>query len=110
VAGAVGHEGLEVAVGVDAAGAQRRVLAPPARSLLEGVADRVDDLEVGALAAAAEVVLLAGPPALERRQHPAAVVLDVEPVAHVAAVAVDRQRRPSRAFRIISGISFSGNW
>ena len=32
------------------------------------------------------------------------------PLADIAAVAIDRQGTPSRPLRIISGISFSGNW
>ena len=41
---------------------------------------------------AADVVGLAGPPTLQDRGQRAGVVLDVQPVAHVGAVAIDRQR------------------
>ena len=38
------------------------------------------------------------------------MVLDPEPVANLAAVAVDRQLLPASALVVISGISFSGYW
>jgi hypothetical protein len=38
------------------------------------------------------------------------MVLYVEPVAHVEAVAIDRQRLAGQRLVIISGMSFSGNW
>ena len=44
------------------------------------------------LAVAADVVGLAGAPRVEHARDRRAVVLDVQPVAHVLAVAVDRQR------------------
>ena len=50
------------------------------------------DVEVLPLGAAADVVHLAGAPALEDAPDRRAVVADVQPVAHVAAVAVHRQR------------------
>src|SRR4051812_12111222 len=54
--------------------------------------DALDDVDVLVLARAADVVDLAGAAALERRVDRAREVLDVEPVADLAAVAVDRQR------------------
>src|SRR6202521_2521115 len=52
----------------------------------------LDDLDVAALAGGAEVVDLPRLALLERGEEPAAVVLDVDPVADVEAVAVDRKR------------------
>ena len=49
-------------------------------------------LEVLVLVAAADVVDLAGPALAQDELDPGAVVLDVEPVPHLAAVAVQRQR------------------
>ena len=53
--------------------------------------DPAHDLDVLALVRAADVVGLARPAALEDGVDAAAEVLDVEPVAHLAAVAVDGQ-------------------
>ena len=53
--------------------------------------DPAHDLDVLALVRAADVVGLARPAALEDGMDAAAEVLDVEPVAHLAAVAVDGQ-------------------
>ena len=38
------------------------------------------------------------------------MVIDVQPIADVGAIAIDRQGLPCRQFKIIKGISFSGNW
>src|SRR5262249_42878006 len=71
---------------------------PPARSLWRGrhlveqVAERVDDVQVGPLAPAADVVRLPRLPAQEHRAERLAVIAHVEPVAHVEAVAVDGER------------------
>src|SRR5690606_1761292 len=62
--------------------------------LVEDPADRADDLEVRLLVPPADVVRLAGLPRLEHAHERAAVVLDVEPVAHLLAIAVHRQRLP----------------
>ena len=67
------------------------------------------DLDVRQRPVAADVVDLAVAALLQHRQNAAAVVFDVQPVAHLHAVAVDRQRSSS-ALAIISGINFSGNW
>ena len=52
----------------------------------------LDHLDVLALVGAADVVGLAGPALHQHRVDAAAEVLDVEPVADLLAVAVDRQR------------------
>ena len=52
----------------------------------------LDDIEVLALVAAADVVGLAGLALAQDELDPGAVVLDEEPVAHLLAVAVDGQR------------------
>ena len=86
VARAIGHERLQSGM--------RRILRP---QLVERVADPIDDLEVGALVAAADIVLSAGDAVRQHEQQTGAVILDVQPVADVAAVAVDRQRPCRRA-------------
>ena len=54
--------------------------------------DALDDLDVLALVGAADVVGLARPPLLQHQGDGAGEVLHVQPVAHLAAVAVDGQR------------------
>ena len=71
---------------------------------------RRDDLDVLALLAAADVVGLARRALAQHELDPGAVILDVEPVADLAAVAVDRQRLALERVRDNSGISFSGYW
>ena len=83
VAGPVGHERL-----------QRAAAGADGRQFVEDVADQIDDLQVRTLVAAADVVLLTKPAGFERQQDTRAVIFDVHPVAHVAAVAVDRERTP----------------
>src|SRR5271169_2290078 len=61
---------------------------------LECRAERVDDLEVRPLVAAPDVVFASGRALLEDEEDALAVVFDVEPVAHVAAVAVNREGLP----------------
>src|SRR5580765_7796974 len=80
VAGAVGDELDQV--GVAAA-------FPRARAVERG-AERAHHIEVAALALAADVVGLADAPLLEHQADRLAMVVDVEPVAAVFAVAVDR--------------------
>ena len=53
--------------------------------------DGLDDVDVGALIVAADVVDLADASLLQDEVDGAAVILDVEPVADVLAIAVDRQ-------------------
>src|SRR5438132_730134 len=54
--------------------------------------DELDHLDVLVLVAAADVVGLAGLPLAQHELDPGAMVLDVEPVADLPAVAVDRER------------------
>ena len=67
-------------------------------------------VEVRLLAAAAEVVDLAGLALPPRGLDAAAVVEDVNPVADLLPVAVDRHRLVVQQVVMNSGISFSGNW
>src|SRR5579871_1976537 len=60
--------------------------------LVHEIADAVHNLEVRALVAAADIVLLARTTVGQRDQQAGAVILDVQPVADVTAVAVDRKR------------------
>ena len=59
--------------------------------LAELLEDGLDDVDVGALIVAADVVDLADAALLQDQVDGMAVILDVEPVADVLAVAVDRQ-------------------
>ena len=59
--------------------------------LAELLEDGLDDVDVGALIVAADVVDLADAALLQDQVDGMAVVLDIEPVADVLAVAVDRQ-------------------
>ena len=59
--------------------------------LAELLEDGLDDVDVGALIVAADVVDLADAALLQDEVDGAAVILDIEPVADVLAVAVDRQ-------------------
>src|SRR5574342_1071964 len=59
--------------------------------LAEEVEDAVDDVQVLPLVRPAQVVALAGLAPLQGRAEAGAMVLHVDPVAHVQAVAVDRE-------------------
>jgi hypothetical protein len=59
--------------------------------LVEGRADPPDDVDVPPLVPAADVVRLPDPAALGNEVERARVVLDVEPVANILALSVDRQ-------------------
>ena len=61
-------------------------------ALVDERADRLHDMDVLALGVAADVVDLADAADLEHAADRGAMILDVQPVAHVASVAVDRQR------------------
>jgi hypothetical protein len=56
--------------------------------LAEDCADRLHDVDVAHLRVAADVVRLAGPAARKHGADRRAMVADVEPVAHVHAVAI----------------------
>ena len=59
---------------------------------VEGVADRFDDLKVGPLVASAHIVGLAEASLRCNHGQRAGMVLDIEPVPDVVALAIDRQR------------------
>src|SRR5690606_17938627 len=60
--------------------------------LVEDLADAAHHVDVAALVAAPDIVLLADPAARADQVQCPRVVIDVEPVADVGAGAVDRQR------------------
>src|SRR5579863_10334492 len=62
------------------------------RHLVEQSADRLDDVDIGALGAAADIVALADAALLGDRDQRPRVILDIEPVADIAAVAIDGHR------------------
>src|SRR3954452_1275457 len=98
---AVGEAHLRLpAEGADLLGAQRvaAVVAGAVGDVLDELLagareleDPLDDLDVRTLVGAADVVGLTRRPVLEHVADAAREVLDVEPVAHVHPVAVDRQ-------------------
>src|SRR4029077_12180676 len=59
---------------------------------IEQLADRLHDVQIGALVAASDIVGLAGFAARDHERQRFGMVLDIEPVANLLAVAVDRQR------------------
>src|SRR6266567_5559743 len=63
----------------------------PWLELAENTAQRTHDLEIGLFGATADVVGLTGSAALEHGADRCAVIADVEPVADLQTVAVDRQ-------------------
>src|SRR5579862_9430487 len=77
VAGPIGHERLEP---------MRAVVA--GTELVHEIADAIDDLHVGPLVPAADIILFAHPSPGEREHQPGAMILDVQPVAHLLPVAV----------------------
>src|SRR5690606_24627777 len=58
----------------------------------EGVEERGDHLKVAALVACTDVIYLAGAAVLIRQPDGTAMVIDVDPIADVLPVAVDRKR------------------
>src|SRR5262245_6271729 len=86
VSRAVGHEGFQIAI---PAAVECRVRARRSQ-LLEDVACPIDNLQIGPLVAVADIILFARTPLRQHLHDPGAEILDVQPVAHVAAVAVDR--------------------
>ena len=92
VAGPIGHERLQRAIAVRAVERRVRRRRP---QLVERVAQPIDDLR-GSSARCRRRCCTSRParPFSQHQQQAGAVILDVQPVAHVAAVAVDRQRTP----------------
>ena len=101
VAGPVGHVG-------DLCGVAFTVGARCLR--VEQRADAPDDVEVGPLVDAADIVGLTGATALEHRPDGGGVVLHVEPVADLLAVAVDRERLAVEGVEDDQRDEFSGKW
>ena len=65
--------------------------------LIQDRADGLHDFEVGALVVPAHVVRLAGHALLVHEEKRPSVVVDIEPIAHIRALAVDRQWLPVKA-------------
>ena len=59
---------------------------------IEQLADRLHNSEIGALIATADVVSFANPAALNHVRERLSVILNVEPIAYVLTVAINRQR------------------
>src|SRR5258706_2382665 len=60
--------------------------------LVHEVADRAHDLDVGALAAGADIVFLAGPAVAENLDQSAGMVVDIKPVPDIFSAPVDSDR------------------
>ncbi len=58
---------------------------------IEGIADTFDDGDVLGRRSAADVIGFPDPSALQNRRQRLDVILDVKPIPHVAAIAVNRQ-------------------
>ena len=69
-----------------------RIAAELRGHFVDQIADQLHDVEVGPFVVAADVVGLAGAPARQHQPQRFRVVADVEPVAHVHAVAIDGDR------------------
>src|SRR4029079_17517248 len=78
----VGDEGNQLLPG---ALARRRIV-------VEQPAYLAHDIDIPALLAAADIVSLAGDTSLDDQGQRASVILDIEPIAHILAIAVDWQR------------------
>src|SRR5258706_7345708 len=78
-------ERLQATICGDMLFAQRLVLRR-GENCFQSLAKPVDDLQVCALVATADVVLLTRAPTLENEGNPGAVILDIQPVPHVAAI------------------------
>ena len=69
--------------------------------------DRADDLQVVALVAAADIVGFADPAVAQDQFDAKAVILHMQPIAHIHAVAIDRQaaarQRVEREERLLDG-------
>src|SRR5712691_11863889 len=79
-------------VGDKADQAGMRAMRRSRQQLVEQVADRGHDFEVGALAIAADIVAVTGLPAGQDGVESAGMIVDIEPVADIVALAVDRDR------------------
>jgi hypothetical protein len=66
--------------------------------------ESTNEFDVSQLGSAPNVVDLPRPSPLKHREQSFAMVLDMEPVAHVGTVPVDRKRL------LMKRMSFSGNW
>ena len=81
MAGAVGDEGDE------------RISRSRNRSnAIQNAADQLGDVQVRALVAASEIIAFSGPAAVQQLQKPVDEIFDIEPVANVGSVAVNRKR------------------
>ncbi len=83
VTGAVGDKFDQLAPGTDG------WIGP---QLIDEVADGIDDIEIVALAVAADVVGLAEPAVLQHGANGRAMIVDKQPVADILAIAIDRKR------------------
>ncbi len=80
------------------------------RRFLQLLEDVVDDLEILQFGIGADVVDFAGGAFQQDGEDGAAMIVDVDPIADVQAVAVDREGSSASARVIMRGMSFSGNW
>lgn len=92
VAGTIAHERDELRVAIDRAGVSWNLrICGDGNQVVEQRADRLHHVEVPLLATSADVEFVAWLRPLEDLEQRMAVIVDVEPIAHVLSVAVDRK-------------------
>lgn len=100
VSGAIRHECNKICVWAFARGAHR----------VEHVTDAVNDLKVGALGVAADVISLSHPARFKHALNSGTMILYMEPVTDVLEpVPYTGSVLRASALSVTSGISFSGN-
>ena len=109
--GPVLHEGDQIAILLDGRNClfQMRVVLNRMH-LFEQLADILDDLNILFFAFPAHIIGFPDTTLQQDQPDRFTVVIHIEPVPHILPVAIDRKALPSTAFRIIRGMSFSGNW
>ena len=78
--------------------------------LIQNFTDGIYDLKVGGLVIPTYIVTLTNLPMFQNLPDGFAVIFHIQPIPNLFSVAINGQGFPSRAFKIMSGISFSGNW
>lgn len=81
-----------------------------AEQTVDGLDDGLDDVDVLPLVETADVIGLGYLSVMENHIDSTCMVDDIQPVAHVLALAVDRKRLAVADVLMKRGMSFSGNW
>ena len=83
-----------------------RLFAGP--KAIDDVANLLDDGDILHRCATTDIVGFTYAPVFEDQRQRLDVILDVKPIAHLPAIAINRQRPVLQGFNRTSGISFSG--